>query len=211
MDNIIIGRYNQWINDRYLGVLLAAGRSQRMGVPKAFLPFRDGMNFLEACLQAFNNFGCKEVVVVVNQQLFKQVDSKEFNLQENARFVCNEYPERGRFFSLQCGLKALTKRTNTFIHNVDNPFITSGVLQALAEKEKTADVICPAYGARRGHPVLVSSGVVKDIISEDSHDYNLRDYLERYQHVSVPVTDPNILVNINTPEDYARMVGGICG
>lgn len=188
-------------------VILAAGDSQRMGAHKALLPFQNGINFLEACLKAFNDVGCAEVVVVVNKLLYRQIDSNVMKLQGHARFVLNEHPGRGRFFSLQCGLKALSLNTDTFFHNVDNPFVTSGVLAALTAGEHSSDIVSPAYMGRRGHPVLIRGRVVSDIISESNYDWNLRDYLDRYQHVSVPISDPNILVNINTPEEYARIRG----
>lgn len=194
--------------NRYAAVILAAGDSHRMGTPKALLAFRNDMNFLEACLKAFNDIGCEEVVVVVNQYLYRLLASKGVNLHMNARLVLNAYPARGRFFSLQCGLRAISVDTNTFFHNVDNPFITPGVLKALINSEKEADVICPAYRGKRGHPVLINNKVVSDLISESNYDRHLRDYLDRYRHVSVPVTDPNILININTPDEYARMLGG---
>ena len=195
----------------YAAVLLAAGDSQRMGTPKAMLEFRKGINFLEACLQAFRDFGCAEVVVVVNAQLYERLQSNEVSQPENAHFILNNHPERGRFFSLQCGLKALSAEMNTFFHNVDNPFITPEVLKALISREKTADVICPVYQGKRGHPVLITGKVVSDIISERNYDWNLRDYLDRYHNESVQVTYPNILVNINTPEDYARLLGRSTG
>ncbi len=208
MEDIIRERESQWINDRYAGVLLAAGHSQRMGTPKAMLEFRDGINFLEACLQAFRDFGCEEVAVVVNLRLYERLLSNAPTLPENTHIVLNEHPEHGRFFSLQCGLKALSAKTNTFIHNVDNPFISQDVLKALSAKKKTADVICPAFNGKRGHPVLISSQVASDIVSETNYDWNLRDYLNRYHNVSVPLQDPNVLVNINAPGEYARLLGG---
>jgi molybdenum cofactor cytidylyltransferase len=195
----------------YAAVLLAAGDSQRMGTPKAMLEFRKGINFLEACLQAFRDFSCAGVVVVVNAQLYERLKSNEVSQPENVHFILNDHPERGRFFSLQCGLKALSAGTNTFFHNVDNPFISPDVLNALATKARTSDVTCPAYEGKRGHPVLISGRVVSDVISESNYDWNLRDYLDRYHNESVRVTDPNILVNINTPEDYARLLGRSIG
>ncbi len=192
---------------KHAAVLLAAGDSQRMGSPKAMLEFRKGINFLEACLQAFRDFDCAEVAVVVNLRLYELL-LNALTLPENTHIVLNEHPEYGRFFSLQCGLKALSAKTNTFFHNVDNPFITPEVLKALTVSEKKADVFCPSYQDKRGHPVLISSKVASDIASESNYEWNLRDYLNRYHNVSVPLQDPNILVNINTPEEYARMLGG---
>jgi molybdenum cofactor cytidylyltransferase len=193
---------------KHAAVLLAAGDSQRMGTPKAMLEFRKGINFLEVCLQAFRDFGCEEVAVVVNLRLYELLLLNALTLPENTHIVLNKHPEYGRFYSLQCGLKALPAKMSIFFHNVDNPFITPGVLKALTVSEKKADVFCPAYQEKRGHPVLISSKVASDIVSESNYEWNLREYLDNYRNESVPVSDPNILVNINTPREYAQLLGG---
>ncbi len=208
MEDKISGRENQRINDRFAGVLLAAGHSHRMGSPKPMLEFGHATTFLDACLKAFIDFGCEKVVVVTNKHVYDLLKSAIKDLPVNVRFVLNNYPERGRFYSLGCGLKTIQSYTKVFFHNVDNPFISSDVLKALSAQEQTADVICPAYNGKRGHPVLISSKVVSDIVSESNTERNLRNYLDRYHNVSVPVHDPNILININTPEEYTRLLGG---
>ena len=201
-----VERINQW-NKRFAAVLLAAGDSSRMGTPKLFLEFSPGATFMDACVKAFLDFGCQEIFLVVNRQVFKKLTTQENQISSRIRFVLNNTPEYGRFYSLQCGLNAVSKQSHVFFHNIDNPFISMEVLEALAYANMKADVICPAYDGRRGHPVLISRKLVSDIITEENHHWILRDFLMRYKNLYVPVSDPNILVNINTPNDYSQHFG----
>ncbi len=189
----------------YSAVILAAGHSSRMGVPKMFLEVSPGVSFLDACVDAFIGFGCKEVLVVTNPSFMMLVDLKP-SWEGIVRLVQNAKPDYGRFYSLQCGLKALIGMRSVFFHNVDNPFVSKEVLTALSSKEGEASVVRPSFNKQRGHPVLINSNVVKDMLSEKGHVQDLRDYLARYKNVSVPVKTPDILKNINTPEDYRKII-----
>ncbi len=201
MDKLISGKKG------FAAVVLAAGDSSRMGKQKLFLEFSPGVSFMDACVKAFLDFGCTELIVVVNRQVFKKLTVREIQTSSRLKIVLNNYPERGRFYSLQCGLNAVSEKAHVFFHNVDNPFVSMEVLDALANASANADVICPAFKGKRGHPVLISQKPVSDIISETDHNWVLRDFLKRYKNLSVPVSDPNILVNMNTPSDYNQHFG----
>lgn len=191
----------------YAAILLAAGDSSRMGTPKPFLEFSPGVTFMDACVKAFLDFGCQRVVLVVNGRVFNKLTGLENQTSSQVRIVLNKYPERGRFYSLQCGLNIVSEQSHVFFHNIDNPFISKEVLEALACANKKAEVVCPAYGGRRGHPVLISRKPMSDIITEKNQNWILRDFLLRYKNLSVPVSYPNILININNPEDYNQHFG----
>ncbi len=188
----------------FAAVILAAGHSSRMGVPKMFLEVRPGVSFLDACVDVFINFGCKEVMVVTNPVFLKMVEFQS-SWKEVVHLVPNAYPDFGRFYSLQLGLKALSGIRGVFFHNIDNPFVTLEVLSALSSNDSEASVVRPSFNKKRGHPVLIKYNVIKDVLAENSYNHNLRDYLARYDNVSVPVQDSGILQNINTPEDYKKV------
>ncbi len=175
-----------------------------MGVPKMFLEVRHGVSFLDACVDVFISFGCKEVLVVTSPSCMELVDFKP-SWTGVVRLVHNTHPDFGRFYSLQCGLKALSEIRPVFIHNVDNPFISLEVLSALASNDSKASVIRPSFNKKRGHPVLIRNNVVIDMLSEKNYAHNLRDYLAKYANASVAVQNTGILQNINTPEDYKKI------
>ena len=192
-------------DNSYSAVILAAGHSSRMGVPKMFLELRPGMSFLDACVDAFIDFGCKEVLVVTNPSFLMLVDLQP-SWEGIVRLVQNAKPDYGRFYSLQRGLKAMKEIRPVFFHNVDNPFVSKEVISALVSKECEASVVRPSFNKKRGHPVLINSNVVKDMLLEKGRVHDLREYLARYKNLSVPVTTSDILRNINTPEDYRKII-----
>ncbi len=186
----------------YSVVILAAGRSGRMGEPKFALRFNDEKIFLEEIVGQYLAFGCKEIVVVMNGDGKKLFDKLNLRLPGIAKIVINSHPEYERFFSLKTGLNSLANSNNVFIHNIDNPFVDEDALKLLFKYAGKHDYCVPVYKDRGGHPVLLSGKVVEAILREDDSGINFRDFLKRYDGRTVGVETDKILVNINTPNDY---------
>ncbi len=185
-------------------IILAAGRSGRMGKPKFALKFNRGKIFLEEIVAQFSNFGCKEIIVVLNEEGKKLFDKLNLRLSGVAKIVINHHPEYERFYSLKTGLISLVNSNNVFIHNIDNPFVDEDVLKLLLNAINDTDYCTPTFNSRGGHPVLLSKNVVKEILTEDDIEINLRDFLKRYNGKRVEAQSDKILVNINTPEEYGN-------
>ena len=190
------------------GVILAAGFSGRMGVPKLSLPFDDNQTFTEKIINTYLSAGCKNIVLVVNRQgkevLKKQ---KDFLVEGNVFVVLNAFPERERFYSLQTGLKLLDRIPAVFVQNIDNPFVHPDWLQKLTEAIEPGTFAVPHHKGQGGHPVLLSGKIVRDIIAFKSYRKNLRDFLQAYPKINCPVADEKILVNINSPAEYRKYFG----
>lgn len=192
----------------FAAVILAAGDSSRMGRPKLSLPSRDGQSFLEHCVGVFLAFGCSRVALVVNTRGFPLASALSSGHPARVIPALNAYPGRGRFFSVQTGLKALQPPGAVFLHNVDSPFVDRYILQMLAAHSETADYVRPVFAGRHGHPVLLSGKVVMDVLAEKGEVENVRDYLSRYSQHFVEAPDDRVLININTPADYRRYLTG---
>lgn len=185
-------------------VLLAAGESRRMGQPKLSLPHSSGQSFVERCVELFLDFGCSRLALVVNGKGMQYLHELSAPWPPRVLPLLNDAPEKGRFLSLQIGLRALCPGAYVFLHNVDNPFVSEGILGDLASRAGTADYIRPLCRGRHGHPVLISPRVASDILRESREVVNVRDYLQRYTQAFVESADEGVLVNINSPEDYKR-------
>ncbi len=196
------------VNKKISAVLLAAGYSNRMGLPKPLLLNRHGTTFLESSVNAFISFGCHKVVVVVNSEVFNLLMHKNLHILPSVSIILNDFPERGRFFSLQKGLESIEPAGYCFFHNADNPGISLDVLSTLASNCEKADIIRPVFKNNRGHPVLISQIIIKHIISEKKQQPHLREYLETFSTFDAEVLDPYIHLNINTPEDYESYMMG---
>lgn len=209
-------------------LVLAAGFSGRMGLPKAFLPYDPNRTFLEKIISEFLEFGCSSVAVVLNEEGMKRYEKMQLQHKENITAILNPAPEKERFFSVQTGLKALNFKGPVFLHNVDNPLLTQDVLRALSTAFKesaglaqslsrdigasawapTAPIyMTPTYRNEGGHPVLLSQEIVKALIKTPDCEQNLRAFLQQFDRIPVPVDEPNVLVNINAATEYESHFG----
>lgn len=186
-------------------IILSAGDSGRMGVHKALLPFnKQKLTFLEKIIKSYQQAGINQIVVVVNSGLLWQINNLNLKLPGSVQVVENLHPEKGRFYSLQTGLKYVKTGSHVFIQNIDNPFIDKGVLNLMFENINGSMVVYPAFSGKAGHPVLIHTDVCelldKSVCLEARIDFFLKDFPSS----KIEVNDPGILVNINTPEEYRK-------
>lgn len=187
---------------KYSVVILAAGKSSRMGMPKFLLKYDENTTFLEHIIKKYEAFGCEQIVVVLNEEGANIINSRSVNFLDKVTLITNNHPEWERFYSIKLGLKALNEENLVFIHNVDNPFVNPVVLASLIENIFEFDYAVPTYKGRGGHPVLLSEKVILAIIEKKENNLNFKDYLSNYRKVIVKVNDKNILVNVNSKEEY---------
>jgi len=186
-------------------VVLAAGKSARMGVPKFNLKFNSTHTFVEHIAHEYYDLGCKEIMVVVNESGYSFIKESIFDFPENVKIVINKHPEWDRFYSVKRGLQNLFEIQPTFIVNVDNPFVNRHINMALIKEIEEVDHVCPVYENKGGHPVLLSHRIIRNIVNAKQNQLNFREYLNNYSKKTIEVDDENILVNINTPDEYQRI------
>ena len=185
--------------DRVALVVLAAGRSSRMGYPKPLVPLA-GLPLLEHVLGTplVRHFG--DVVVVLGHC----ADAiRPIVARCRYRHILNPQPELGRTTSIQAGLAALGPDIlAAFIQPVDCPLILPRTYEALIASIESADVAIPSYYGEHGHPPLLSRSIFPRILAADGNE-PLCDIL-RCPTVCrrfVEVHDIGVLMNINHPED----------
>ena len=133
------------------GLVLAAGRSRRMGRPKALLPAGDaGDTFVGRIVRTLRAAGVDEIVVVAGD-LAPEIASALAGEAHPPRVVVNPEPGRGQFSSLQTGLRAVNRPgiRGVLATLVDVPLVTAGTVAALlaAHAATAAPIVRP--GARR--------------------------------------------------------------
>ncbi|HAN18245.1 MAG: hypothetical protein A2X13_07325 [Bacteroidetes bacterium GWC2_33_15] len=193
---------NTTIKKKYSVIILAAGKSSRMGVPKWSLQFDKNRSFIENIVNEYHSFGCKEIVIVINETDYSSFIEKNYKFPENVRIIINCHPDWHRFYSLKLGVKEIPNSHFLYIHNVDNPFVNHDLLYNLLENSLESDLIVPEYKGRGGHPILITKRIITDIISETSEQIHFKEFLTRYSRKKTDVNDMRILININTIEDY---------
>lgn len=187
-------------------LILAAGRSSRMGEFKPLLEI-DGTSLIEHALALFRNTGVEEIVTVIGYRSETLIPIIE---RAAARYVVNENYQKGMFSSIQKGVAELKDKCDVFfLLPVDIPCVrTATVRQLLAQYyENSSALVCyPQFDARRGHPPLIAASLIDHVISYVGEG-GMRGLLRRYedQTITVPVTDPFMLLDVDTKQDFLRL------
>lgn len=210
---------------RTAGVVLAAGRSVRMGEPKALLEV-GGRTFLSATVSALLDGGCSPVVVVVagdggsgdggSGNAGSGNAGAEDAVARAARglpvtVVGNTARGSEQLDSILRGLDALPRDVDgAVVLPVDHPLVRPGTVAALIRSARSSPdaVVRPTCAGRPGHPTLFPRSVWPRLREPGLPD-GARSVVESpdTRTVDVPVDDGGIRADIDTPADYSRHVG----
>lgn len=187
-------------------LILAAGRSSRMGEFKPLLEI-DGTSLIEHALALFRNTGVEEIVTVIGYRSETLIPIIE---RAASRYVVNENYQNGMFSSIQKGVAELKDKCDVFfLLPVDIPCVRTATVRQLLEQyyENSSALVCyPQFESRRGHPPLIAGSLIDHIISYVGEG-GMRGLLRRYedQAITVPVTDPFLLLDVDTKQDFFRL------
>lgn len=193
-------------------ILLSAGESRRMGSPKALLPHQ-GQTFIERICTAFLTAGVDELIVVLGARA--EEIARVVPVHSALRCVVNSRYSQGQLSSLMVGIGALSPESEAAVVNlVDHPLVSSATIKAVIESFRRAPVpiVIASYNGQRGHPVLFSSQVYGEILAaplDQGAKVVVRKDPARVREIALD--DPGILADIDTPEEYQRLLKINCG
>lgn len=180
-------------------VVLAAGRSSRMGVPKSLLRV-DGRPALEHIVATLRTAGIERVVVVLGAHACRIRGEVELG---DAQVVHHIGWAAGRTSSLHAGLAALPDDVDKcLLALVDMPLVEPETVRAIVDRAAVGDaeVLAPRHDGRHGHPILLRRSLFPAIAALGP-DEPLRALLRCRTRDAVAVDDPGILLDLDTPED----------
>jgi len=185
-----------------LAIILAAGESRRMGIPKALLAYSDAETFLEHLAGIFEAAGCQTLAVVgaSAEEIVERHPSMEV--------VRNPSWERGQYSSALVGLAQASARNaqRVLLHPVDMPLVRASTVQALLSALATDSAAVPEYQGAPGHPLALISVAARTVAQQTSAPH-LEGALQSLRLRRIIVDDPGVVTNINTAEDYRRAFG----
>jgi len=186
-------------------IVLAAGRSCRMGLPKMLLPWKD-LTVIRYVVTVLESIGLEEIVVVTGGA---RMEVESALAGSSARTVYNpRFSEEEMLYSLQIGLTSLPEKiTAALVVLGDQPQIEKMVIQQILELtiQSRATLVVPSYERRRGHPWLVHRSLWQEIHLLKPGQ-TLRSFLAKHadQIMYLSLDTPSILKDLDTPEDYER-------
>ncbi len=186
---------------RIAGVVLAGGRSARMGRPKATLPWGDG-TFVAAVLRTLSNAGASPLLVVCGAHATETARALPAEL--DVSLVSNPAPARGQLSSLQVALRALGDVDGAIVSLVDHPAVRAETVSALLDAVRPDRIVVPRHQGRRGHPVVFGSELFAELCATP-HEAGARAVVraDPARVLELDVDDAGIHVDIDTPDDLA--------
>ena len=201
----------------FAGVILAAGESSRMGADKAQLPWppqpvgmpSSNQTFLSAAIRSLS-FSTDFVVVVAGAN---EAALAPIVYGNGALMVANPDPSRGQFSSLQVALHELLNRGRdaAVITLVDRPPVHRSTIELLCNTFMAARqniwAVVPEFSGQHGHPYIAGRELIEAFLRAPATG-NAREIEHTHQAniEYVPVSDPFVALNVNTPEEYAALL-----
>ena len=202
-------------------ILLAAGESTRMGQLKALLPWR-GQTLLEHQVSALRDGGADRVVVVLGHRADELRPLLEGN--EGVTWTLNPDYRQGKTTSIKAGLSAIPSSLplegegqsggeivrDIILLNVDQPRSASDVARILnAHRISNYAVTVPEYNGKGGHPIVLSASLLPELCEIDEESQGIKAVVRRRPESvnRIPLDNPEILLDLNTPEQYRAAQG----
>ncbi|MBX3359642.1 MAG: NTP transferase domain-containing protein [Phycisphaeraceae bacterium] len=189
-------------------IVLAAGRGERMGGPKALMRVGPGRGGAEPWWKAQSRriadagFAPRQVIWVVSQTVADGIgDDPSGGGVERAVAVDSRAP---MFASVIAGVREAGRAergafpSGVYVLPVDVPAPSARVFESLRAHE----VGIPRYGSAHGHPVWLEWGFVERVLLPRADDAGARlDEIIRPFAVEVSTDDASVVTNLNTPRD----------
>jgi molybdenum cofactor cytidylyltransferase len=197
---------------RNFALIPAAGKSRRMGQPKLSLPL-GAHTIVERVVLAFQVARVEKILVVLGPQ-----GQELAPLAAAAGAAVLVLPEETQDMraTIEAGLSEIEECWRPGVQDcwllapADHPLLDPAVivhLIAASQEHPEASIFIPTFEGRRGHPALISWSHVQPIRALPAGE-GLNAYFRR-QHVvtrEVAVDNRDILCDLDTPEDYQRLL-----
>ena len=189
-------------------IVLAAGRSSRMGRAKATLAAGGGHVFLTRIVQTFLDAGVDDVIVVVGHD----ADHIASHFSESglpARFVVNREYDRGQLSSLLAGLNAIDRPgvSAALVTLVDVPLVSAATVRAVMDSYRAthAAIVRPTSGARHGHPLLIDRSLFDALRTADPAS-GAKPIVRAHATAAgdIAIDDEGAFTDIDTEEEYRK-------
>lgn len=180
-------------------MILAAGKSMRMGRQKMLMPWAN-TTVLEKVLLTLRNADIEDLVLVTNSEIARSITNFDVPV------VINNDGEM--LASLQLGLRAAKPSARAALICLgDQPQIEEGSVRSVCEafQKSRSRLVVPSYQMRRGHPWLVIRELWEEILGMQPGQ-SMREFLSAHaaEIEYVNLDTATILQDLDTPEDYLK-------
>lgn len=180
-------------------ILLAGGKSTRMGSDKGLLRFRN-KPFIQYSIDAVRPL-VDDIIIVSNSSDYDQFDTTR---------VADIIPDSGPVGGLHSGLLHSTT-TNNIVLSCDAPLITTHLLQKLIDHEKKDTDVVVLRAGQKIMPLIATYQKRCAQLCEEhlkSNTLRLRDLISKLNTkiIHLPPKEHALVVNINTKDELNQMI-----
>jgi molybdenum cofactor cytidylyltransferase len=215
---------------RLAGLVLAAGRSQRMGALKQTLPWpaghrpsevRSSATIVSCAYDSIASF-CHRMFVVVGLDAPAVLAALEGDSANGARSFTRVDADSDdeMFASIRIGLTAIVAHESSagetqqfdgaLLHPGDHPGAARSTIEALLQEfvqAAAAKAVMPEYRGKGGHPVLVPRAMCDGLIEHDGNGGLRQFWLDHPDSCArLALDDPLCVLDLNTPTAYRRAI-----
>ncbi|MDP5121281.1 MAG: nucleotidyltransferase family protein [Spirosomaceae bacterium] len=186
-------------------IILAAGKSSRMGVPKQALEI-NGKSLIKTVIDTALETKCYPITVVVgaNKSAFvSELEPMPVTLIDNPNW------EKGMGTSIKMGLVGAFMVEKNFeaviVLTVDMPFVTTSLINELIEKaaDESVKIVACRYGESGGIPALFKRDILTDILELDDAE-GAKSVILKHKTETAWVDFPNGNIDLDTPTDLRK-------
>jgi len=185
-------------------ILLAAGRSRRMGAFKPLLPFGHS-TVIKSCLTQLRGAGITEIAIVLGHR----ADEVRAHLKDSeVTFGINSDPDSEMSVSIARGVEQISSAPQALlIALVDHPAVDSSTIRAITDEwMRGSKLVQPQHNGRGGHPVLIDLSYRNELLNLDP-EKGLRSFFEAHRSEvrRLAVESPFVARDMDTWEDYVGL------
>lgn len=188
---------------RFAAIVLAAGKSKRMGTNKLLLEVK-GRTVLDWLLDALDESIIDDVYVVLGH---RTEDLEPIIQTHRAQQVINPDYNEGMTSSFRAGLREVSADA-TFLILADQLGLKPDLIELMAlrmESDPEVMIVSPVHKDKRGHPVLFRRSLFPEIFEMGSEE-NLKNLVDRHQDAHKYVEgDLWCTLDMDTPEEFERV------
>lgn len=176
------------------GIVLAGGLSLRTQTNKLMLTVK-GKALISHTCESIRPYVDKLVVVT------GRYDKEIRTILKDVEIIYNKDYELGMFTSVKTGVSKADG--DFFVIPGDCPFVGKEVFERLISSD-TFLIRVPTYKGKHGHPIFFN-GSLKQKILDEPDESNLKVFRNKIGYEEIEVSDPNILNDVDTIEEYQNI------
>ena len=211
-NNIIKEKNQNFSIPKISAIIMASGKSERMGTNKLLLEYR-GMTFIENTLEKVLKENFYEFAIVVSDKKVKRkVQDYIKNLETDEKkiyIVDNKKSEKGQSESIKIGLKTLGKCDGYMFFSCDQPFLTSDTIKKILKNFNPERITIPEYNGKSSLPVIFGENFKEELLKLEGDTGGktvISNHPDKIRTVEIENSDEG--KDIDTKEDYEMLKKG---